>query len=73
MPPNFSYPKGKAIKPVKARIKIADIDIAKQIDSNEKAVIFDVELNAGKTMLQSWFIDANGRSRGAYFVYVTKL
>ena len=34
---------------------------------------FEVELKAGPTKLQTWFIEEDGGERGAYFVYVERL
>ncbi|MBI9019598.1 MAG: sulfatase-like hydrolase/transferase [Phycisphaerae bacterium] len=73
VPPNYRFMKGSVINPIKARLKVADIDITRPIDANKKAIVFDVELKTGETTLQSWFIDKDDKKRGAYFVYVTKL
>jgi tRNA(fMet)-specific endonuclease VapC len=37
---------------------------------HRSAVPFEVELKAGKTRLQTWLIEKNGESHGAYFVEV---
>jgi hypothetical protein len=65
--------RGKAITATEARLKIADVDVTKQIPKDARAVIFRVKLKAGKTRLQTWFIDDTGESRGAYYVYVKRL
>ena len=65
--------KGKAIAVTEARLKIADVDITKPIPQDAHAVTFRVQLKAGKTRLQTWFIDDKGESRGAYYVYVKRL
>ena len=40
----------------------------------DKAVTFRVVLEAGKTQLQTWFDDAEGRELcGAYYVYVHRV
>ena len=64
---------GTAIKPAKARLKIAGFDKTKDIPENAMAVTFSARLKAGKTRLQTWFIDDDGKSRGAYYVYVKRL
>jgi len=64
---------GTAIKPAKARLKIAGFDKTKDIPENAVAVTFSARLKAGKTRLQTWFIDDDGKSRGAYYVYVKRL
>jgi arylsulfatase A-like enzyme len=65
--------KGKAINLTQARLKIANVDATKAIASDAHAVTFRVQLTAGKTRLQTWFIDDKGTSRGAYYVYVKRL
>ncbi|NIP27250.1 MAG: sulfatase-like hydrolase/transferase [Phycisphaerae bacterium] len=65
--------KGKAINVTKARLKIADLDVSKPVSADAHAVNFQVKLKAGKTQLQTWFIDDKGESRGAYYVYVKRL
>ena len=72
-PITAAIPNGKAIGATKARIKIADIDTAKEINENAHDVKFRVRLKKGKTKLQTWFIDDKGESRGAYYVYVKRL
>lgn len=64
---------GKAIAAREARLKIADVDVTKPIPKGAHAAIFRVKLKAGKTRLQTWFIDDKGESRGAYYVYVKRL
>ena len=64
---------GKAIDAKTARLKIADLDIGKPVPENAAAVTFEAKLKAGKTTLQTWFIDPAGQSRGAYYVYVRRL
>ena len=64
---------GTAIKATKARLKIAGFDKTKDIPENAAAVTFNARLKAGKTRLQTWFIDDDGKSRGAYYVYVKRL
>ncbi|MFC1739416.1 arylsulfatase [Planctomycetota bacterium] len=72
-PINTAIPGGKAINASKARLEISDVDVTKPIDKDTVAVTFRVWLKAGKTRLQTWFIDDQGSSRGAYYVYVKRL
>lgn len=81
-PITAAIPDGKAISATTARLKIADVDVTKPIPQNATAVKFKVKLKAGKTRLQSWFIpphrgagfmDEQGESRGAYYVYAKRL
>jgi len=72
-PINASIPDGEAINADKARLKIDDVDITKPVSKNARVVTFQVKLKAGKTRLQTWFMDAKGPSRGAYYVYVKRV
>ncbi|MHC4666309.1 MAG: arylsulfatase [Planctomycetota bacterium] len=64
---------GEAISAQKARLKIAHFDQTKQIPEDAKAITFRTQLKAGKTRLQTWFIDGEDESRGAYYVYVKRI
>jgi len=64
---------GKAIAVTKARLKIADVDVSRSVPKYAHSVTFRVQLKAGRTRLQTWFIDNNEKSRGAYYVYVKRL
>jgi arylsulfatase A-like enzyme len=72
-PITASIAKGKAIEANKARLKIADVDVSKPVSADTHAVTFRVQLKAGKTQLQTWFINDKGESRGAYYVYVKRI
>jgi len=43
------------------------------IDEEQHAVVFDVDLVAGETQVQTTFLGADGRDLGAYYVYVERL
>ncbi|MBN2592695.1 MAG: arylsulfatase [Sedimentisphaerales bacterium] len=64
---------GNAITATQARLKVADQDLTRPVPAEAYFVKFQVKLRAGKTRLQTWFIDDNGTSRGAYYVYVKRL
>ncbi len=65
---------GQAISATEARLKIADVDAAKPIPEGAVAMTFEVQLQAGKTRLETWFTDkGKGESRGAYYVYAKRL
>jgi len=59
-----------AIPPGTARLKIGDVEKTKPIEKGNTAVTFRVNLKAGKTRLQTWLSEKDGRQRGAYFVNV---
>jgi len=65
---------GKAISATMARLKIAEIDLTKPVPQGANAVVFRVQLKAGRTRLQTRFMDEKtGQSRGVYYVYVRRL
>lgn len=64
---------GVAIPVTRARIRIGDYEASRDISGDEKGVIFEVSLKKGLTHLQTWFEDAEGNERGAYYVYVLPL
>jgi arylsulfatase A-like enzyme len=70
---NAAVDGGKAISATSARLKIADLDVTRVIPNGAHAVTFSVGLKAGKKRLQSWLIDDEGESRGAYYVYAKRL
>ncbi len=70
---NETMDRDKSIGAVKARLTIADVDLTQDVPKNAKAVTFKTQLKPGKTQLQTWFIDAKGDSRGAYYVYVERV
>lgn len=72
-PINAAIPGGKAINATDARLKIADLDVSMPVPKDARAATFLVRLKAGKTRLQTWFIDDKDASRGAYYVYVRRL
>ncbi|OHB76825.1 MAG: N-acetylgalactosamine-4-sulfatase [Planctomycetes bacterium RBG_16_55_9] len=72
-PINAAIPGGKAISATKARLKVANVDETKPIPMDARAITFEVRLKAGKTRLQTWFMDDEGTSRGAYYVYSKRL
>lgn len=64
---------GKTITATRARLTIADQDMTVPVSRNARAVTFELQLKAGKTRLQTWFMDDRGNSRGAYYVYMKLL
>jgi len=64
---------GKAIKAVKARLRIGNVDQTVPVGENDKAAMFHVEHSAGTMTMQTWFLDEKGNGRGAYYVYVKRL
>ncbi|MGC3966661.1 MAG: hypothetical protein QM775_04625, partial [Pirellulales bacterium] len=65
---------GMAPPIVSARLQIgASFDESQPVKADDKSITFRTKLVAGKTTMQSWFYDADGKQLcGAYFAYVTK-
>jgi hypothetical protein len=49
------------------------MDEAITVHKEDCAVKFQTQLKAGKADLQTWFVDTQGESRGAYYVYAKRL
>ena len=56
-----------------ARIKIGDLDVKQPVPEGATAVDLEVELKAGPAQLTTWLDDESGKSRGAFYVEVTRL
>jgi hypothetical protein len=63
---------GRAIRATRARIHIGDLDQSAPVSDAASHIRFELALQPGKTRLQTWFIDPDGRSRGAYYVTVRR-
>jgi hypothetical protein len=61
------------IEPEKAEIKIGDINLTREINPSDKKVVFQAQLKKGPADLTTAFVDSDGSSRVAYWVYVSKL
>ena len=69
-----TYVAGKALPIARARLKVANFDQTVPVTATDKAISFTVNLPAGPTNLQTWFLNANGGLlTGAYYVYVNRL
>jgi len=64
-------PGGRALPAQAARLKVGDFDKTQKIPKDACTSVFEVKLKAGKTRLQTWFMDGKGNLLcGAYYVYV---
>ncbi|MCK4510021.1 MAG: arylsulfatase, partial [Desulfuromonadales bacterium] len=73
-PITAAVPGGEAIPAKMARLKIGDIDISQKIIENACSSVFRLKLKAGKTRLQTWFMDNKDYELcGAYYVYIRKM
>ena len=69
LPTEANFP----IQATDARIKIGNVDEAKEVPQGATAVTFKVQLGAGDQSLRTWFTEADGKTRGAFYVYVRQL
>ena len=73
LPITAASPAGKPIAATTARLKIGQLDVSSPVPREATAVTFNLELEAGQTKLQTWFVDEKAdQSRGAYYVTVTR-
>jgi len=63
----------KPLIATRARVKIQDVDKTQPVKAGAKAVTFTADLKPGSCRLQTWFIDADNNSRGAYYVAVKRV
>ncbi len=64
---------GVALPIAQARIKVADFDASQAAAPGDKCARFTAQLQPGRTKLQTWFSDAQGKELcGAYYVYVQR-
>lgn len=61
------------IDPAKVRLRVGEFEEERDVPRDAKAVIFRVPLDAGITRVEANFIDAEGESYAAYYVYVKRL
>jgi arylsulfatase A-like enzyme len=68
-----SFPAGKALPIAKARLRIGGFDATTPVSALDKEAVFETRLKTGKTQLQTWFYDAQGRELcGAFYVEVLR-
>jgi arylsulfatase A-like enzyme len=68
-----TFPAGTALPAAKARLKIGEVDQSRPVAQGQKAVTFDVRLEAQKTHLTTWFYDGDGNELcGAFYVEVLR-
>ncbi|MBI5768296.1 MAG: arylsulfatase [Verrucomicrobia bacterium] len=64
---------GVALPVAEARLRVGGFDERQKVSANDQAVVFTAKLPAGRTKLQTWFLDAEGKEiAGAYYVYVER-
>jgi len=68
-----AIPGGTAIPITRARLRVGDVDESIHVSKDMKAAVFALDMKAGKTRMEAWFVDANGKTYPAYYVYVKRL
>jgi arylsulfatase A-like enzyme len=66
------YIEGKALAIRQARIRLGERDLRQSVQADDKEAVFEVSVPEGRTTFQTWFVDADGREFGAYYVYLKK-
>jgi len=73
VPGGIPQPAGVSIQFTKAVIKAGEIEQSKEVDPDAQDIRFTFDLEPGEFHLQTWLEDNEGNTRGAYYIYVTKL
>jgi arylsulfatase A-like enzyme len=69
----FRYRASEAWPIARAELKILDVEQSKPVTSSDYEIVFNLSLKRGRTELQTWFRDAEGKELGgAYYVYVRR-
>jgi arylsulfatase A-like enzyme len=61
------------IEATHARLKIGDVDLDQRLKPDAISTTFTVDLTPGKTRLQAWLTTPEGKTRGAYYVYIRRV
>ncbi len=63
----------KPLEATEARITIQDNDLSKPVDAEDHQALFRVRLQPGKTRLQTYLTNSEGKQRGAYYAYIRRV
>ncbi len=64
---------GESLQFTKASIKLGDEVQVAEVDSGQQDIRFTFDLEPGEFRMQTWLEDIEGITRGAYYVYVTRV
>ena len=64
---------GRALDVTDARLRVGDQRWVQAVAPEQRAVAFEVEVEAGETQVQGTFRLADGAELGAYYLYVTRV
>ena len=68
------FEEGFALPIARSRIMIERQEHSRPVEPGDEAAVFTLQLNAGASLLHTWFDDDRGQPIcGAYYVYVTRL
>jgi len=73
VPGGRAQPAGVSLQFTKASMKVGMEEQSTRVDPDQQDVRFSFDLVPGEFKMQTWLEDMEGDSRGAYYVYVTKL
>jgi len=62
----------QSIEATAARIRVGDRELHRAISADATHIVFELELAPGPAQLQTWLTLADGKQRGAFFVYVSE-
>lgn len=62
-----------AIEATKAGLRVGDVEASADVPAGASTVRFTLDLPAGRTTMETSFVDADGSTRGAFFVYAKRL
>jgi len=71
----YRWPKhlNQAMKCKHARLKLGDLEAEQDVSPNATHARFELDLQAGPAMLQTWLTNDQDQQHGAYFVWVERL
>jgi arylsulfatase A-like enzyme len=73
VPGGVPQPEGVSIQFTKATMRAGLEEQSKPVDPDQQDVSFTFDLEPGEFRMQTWLEDTDGNTRGAYYVYVTKV
>ena len=66
-------PEGVALPIVRARLRVADVDLSEPVEVKDQVIRFEVELEKGPSELRAEFISEKGDVWGAYYVMIERV
>jgi hypothetical protein len=66
------FPPGKGIDVVRAKIRFGNQEKRVPVMPESQEVVLNFYVPQGETILQTWFIDKEGKEFGANYVYILR-